>query len=137
MQKKKILFHTKGKPSEKDLVLVDGLNEYQEKAMDICLVGAGGIYSRVVSQIKAWARIKDIRKALKDYQKYCVWTPYPENKPCRRQKHQWFLVACKSKTVWRRDPIVLETDTWDGQKFAMTDKNVLFYIPIIPTPKQL
>lgn len=132
---KKMLFHTKGTPSRKDLVLVDGLNEYGEKALDICAVGHAGIFSSVVTQIKAWVRIKDVRRALTDYQKYCAWRPYPANKPSTKQRYQWFLVACRSKSIWRKDKIVFDTDTWDGERFAMTNDSVLYYLPIVPAPK--
>lgn len=135
MYKNKMIWHIKGKPLPfKDLVLADGLNEEGQPAFDICPVGACGIHSPVVSQIKRWARVKDVRKALEDYQKYCCWRPYPEQKPDQRHKYNWYLVCCRTQSAWRKDKIVFDTDTWDGQRFSLTDKNVLFFMPIIPVP---
>lgn len=135
MSKKKILFHTKGRPSEKDLVLADGFNENGQPAMDICPVSAGSIHSRVVEDIRRWARLKDVRAALKQYQKYCCWNKYPENHPAKNQRHTWFLIAMTSKSPWRKDRLVFDTDTWDGEKFAMCGDKVKFYLPICPCPK--
>lgn len=137
MNRKKILFHTKGRPSIKDLVLAEGLNDEGKTVMDICPVSSiNGICSSVVTKIKRWARTEDVRSALKDYEKYCCWNKYPENKPRSKDVWEWFIIACQTDKPWRQEKYIYDTEIWDGKKFGLNDSRVVYWRPILPVPQQ-